>query len=138
MSAAAATFVRFRTGGGEYAVAVDHVQAVRTAHGMLPLPSAAPHVVGVLPHGEGALTVIAPLGTGRDHVLVLDVGDGPFGLHVEEVSGVTSLPDGAVAPPPPGQAGDIVTGVVRRGPSLVLLVDAVALGRTFHRSNTSQ
>jgi chemotaxis signal transduction protein len=86
--------------------------------------------VGFLPDGDGTLTVVAALGEGRDHVLVLNADGRPFGLLVMEVSGVIAVDAASVQPPPAGQTGELVSGVVKGGGGLVLLVDAAALART--------
>ncbi len=130
---AAKSVVRFRTQSGEFAVPVEHVREVRTAAGMLTLPAPGVHVVGVLPDGNRSLTVVSALGVGRDQVLVLDPDGEPFGLLVEEVSGVISLDEARIGPPPVGQTDDIVSGVVHGGDELLLLVDARSLARTIGR-----
>lgn len=125
------TLVRFRTGDGEYAVAIDHARGVRSAEGMLPLPSAQPGVVGLLPGDGDPLTVIATLGSGHNRVIVLEPPTGgAFGLLVEEVRGVVTVELGELGPPPAGQTGDLVSGVLNRPDDLVLLVDVGALART--------
>lgn len=121
----------FRTADGDFAVAVEHAREVRTTAGMLPVPTPQPDVVGFLPHGDATLTVVAALGAGRDQVLVLDPDGRPFGLLVAEVSGVAAVDEAEVRPPPAGQTGDLVSGVVTAGGNLVLLVDARALARTL-------
>lgn len=128
------TFVHFRTGDGEFAVDVDVTRGVRSAEGMVRLPAPQDDVVGLLP-GEGdPLTVIAALGSGTNRVLVLDAPSGvTFGLLVEEVRGVVTVPSEELGPPPPGQAAGVVAGVFSRPEGLVLLVDAAALARMVER-----
>lgn len=121
--------VRFRTGDGEYAVAVEHAREVRTAAGMVQLPAPGAGVVGLLPRDGDSLTVIDALGSGRDRVLVLDNGDRVFGLLVEEVSGVVTVDPERLGPPPQGQTGDLVSAVLHGPDGLVLLVDTAALAR---------
>jgi chemotaxis signal transduction protein len=121
--------VRFRTGNGDYAVPVEHARQVRSASGLLPLPAARSDVVGLLRNGDAALTVVSALGPGGDHVLVLDPGERPFGLLVEEVTGVSTIDDDAVGPPPTGQHDDLVAGVIATPSGLVLLVDAAAIAK---------
>ncbi|HEX2040444.1 MAG TPA: chemotaxis protein CheW [Acidimicrobiales bacterium] len=122
----ARTLVGFRTADGRYAVPVEHAREVRAAEGIVPLPAPRPGVVGLLPRGDEALPVLDALGAGSKHVLVLDAGQ-PYGLLVEEVSGVVSVEEGDVGPPPPGQEDAVIVGVVASGESLLLLVDATAL-----------
>ena len=128
------SLVRFRTGDGDYAVAVEHTREVRTATGLVPLPAPAPGVAGLLPRDDVPLTVVSTRGAGRDHVLVLDAGGGPFGLLVEEVAGVVNVDDADVGPAPSGQHADVVTGVVTVAGAMVLLVDAAAVGAPLERA----
>jgi len=123
----ARTLVGFRTGDGHYAVPVEQTREVRAAEGIVPLPAPRPGVVGLLQRGDDALPILDALGAGDKHVLVVDVGEQPFGLLVEEVSGVVTVQDGDVGPPPPGQEDAVIVGVVSLGESLLLLVDAAAL-----------
>ncbi len=125
------TVVRFHTGDGEFAVAVENVREIRTSAGMRPIPSSRAGVVGMLPIGDEALTVVAALGRGSDHVLVL-VGDGPpFGLLVDEVTGVVSVDDHRLGPPPAGHRGDVISGVIAFADQLVLLIDPTAIARAL-------
>jgi chemotaxis signal transduction protein len=125
------TLVGFRTTDGRYAVPVDNTREVRAADGLVPLPTPRPGVVGLLQRGDVAMPVLDVLGGGSKHVLVLEAGGQPFGLLVEEVSGVVSVQDAEVGPPPPGQESAIITGVVSLGESLLLLVDAAAVAMAF-------
>ena len=125
------TFVRVRTGDGEYAVAVDHAREVRSGIGMMPLPFPRAGVVGLLPGDGDPLTVIATLGAGRDHVMVLEPPAGRlFGLWVEEVLGLVSVAADELGPPPSGQIGELVTGVFNGPDGLVLVVDVAVLAST--------
>lgn len=123
------TLVRFRTDRGLFAVPVDQTRAVYPADGIVPLPEPRADVAGVLARPEGALTVLTALGAGDRHVLVLDIADRPFGLLVEEVTGLQRVDDADIGPPPDGQASSIVVGVVAAAGDMVLLVDAAALAR---------
>jgi chemotaxis signal transduction protein len=123
--------VRFRTGDGHYAVPVEHAREVVSAEGMVPIPAAAPGVVGLLRRDTQPLTVLETLGSGSDHVLVLDDGTDVFGLHVEEVSGVVTVEDGSIGPAPSGQHGDVVSAVLDFDDAMTLLVDVHALARTL-------
>jgi chemotaxis signal transduction protein len=121
--------VRFRTGDGEFAITVENVLEVRCAAGMVPMPSRRPDVVGLLPRVNDTLTVLTLLGSGREHVLVIDAGEAPFGLLVEEVRGIVAVDDRDVEPAPRGQSSELVSGLIRTGDVVVLLVDAHALER---------
>jgi len=119
--------VRFRTGDGVYAVPVENAREVLAPTGLTPLPSPHPDVAGLLEREGGALTILSALGAGRQHVLVLDAGDRPFGLLVEEVMGVDRIDETALAPPPAGQHDPVIAGVIDSGHGMVLLVDVANL-----------
>jgi chemotaxis signal transduction protein len=125
--------VRFHTADGVYAVPVEHAREVRTADGLLPLPSPRPGVAGLLARGDDAVPVLALLGAGHGHVLVLDSGGRVFGLLVEAVTGVESVDEASVAPPPPGQDDPIVAGVIHEGETMVLIADVAELARSLDR-----
>lgn len=124
------TMVCFRAGGTEYAVPVENVREVRSAEALVPLPSPRPGVMGMLSDRGEALTVIAPLGDGHDYVLLLDHDNRGFGLLVAEVTGVITLA-GEVGPPPAGQIGHFISGVITTPGGLVLLVDVAALDESL-------
>lgn len=120
------TLVCFRAGDNEYAVPVEQVREVRAGDALQPLPSARPGVVGVLTVGESALTVIAPLGAGGHHVLLLDREAGTFGLQVDAVTGVANV--GEVAAAPPGQDHELIDGVCTVDDRMTMLVNVECLG----------
>jgi chemotaxis signal transduction protein len=123
--------VRFRTGDNEYAVFISHTREVRSAAGIVPMPSAIEGVVGLLARDDEALTVTNLLGAGGNHVLVLDPGDGPFGLLVDEVLGVFVVDLNSIGPPPTGQQGNLVSGSLLGPEGLVLVLDADAIARVL-------
>jgi chemotaxis signal transduction protein len=120
------TVVCFRTGDGEYAVPVECVREVRSRAALLPLPGAQTGVAGLMPYGGRTLTVLTTLGAGRDQVLLLEHGDRAFGLLVEEVTRVMNVDD-QIGPPPRGQEGEYISGVVSTDDGFLLLVDIDAL-----------
>ncbi len=120
------TMVRFQVGDGEYAIPVDHVREVRSGERLSALPSSRDGVVGLLRDGGDALAVLDALGPGRDHVLLLQHGDRRFGLAVAAVTSVVDLA-AAPGPPPDGQVGHLLSGVIEADDGLVLLVDVGAL-----------
>ena len=78
---------------------------------------------------EIARPVLSVLGTGGDRLLVLDVDGRSFGLLVEEVSGVAEIDERRVGPPPEGQAGTLVTGVLHSDQDIALVIDPRVLAR---------
>ncbi len=124
------TMVCFRAGRTDYAVPVEHVREVRSSDELLPLPAPRPGVMGFLTDQGNAVTVIAPLGDGNEHVLLLDHDDRAFGLLVAEVTGVVAL-TGEIGPPPAGQIGHFISGVISSPGGLVLVVDVAALDESL-------
>lgn len=121
--------VRFSAAAGEYALPVADVAKVRRADAVQPLPEARPGIAGILRHGDDVLTILATLGEGGEHVLVLEADELTFGLLVREVTGVQEVAEDEIAPPPPGQDGTAVAGVLSGSDEVVLLLDARALRR---------
>jgi chemotaxis signal transduction protein len=121
------TVVSFRSGGQDWAVALERVQRVLGARGLLALPDPRPGVAGLLYRDGSTVTVVSPLGAGRGQVLVLD-GDGDgisIGLLVDEVVGIERVANEAAAPPA-GQRSPLVAGVLA-GIRPLLLLDVGAL-----------
>jgi chemotaxis signal transduction protein len=125
------TIVRFRSSATTYALPVEDVTEVRSAADMTPLPAPRPGVAGLVPRADGALTVLSVLGATGDHVIVVDEGSTTFGLLVDEVTEVARIDDELIGPPPKGQAGAAVSGVIQDEGELVLLLDVAALRGTL-------
>jgi chemotaxis signal transduction protein len=117
------TVVSFRSGGQDWAVALERVQRVLGARGLLALPDPRPGVAGLLHRDGSTVTVVSPLGAGRGQVLVLDGTS--IGLLVDEVVGIERVPQEAAAPPA-GQRSPLVAGVLA-GTRPLLLLDVGAL-----------
>ena len=120
------TVVCFRAGSGDYAVAVEQVREVRAGDILMPLPSPRAGIVGLLSVGHNALAVVDTLGSEGGQVLLLDRAEGAFGLRVEEVTGVERI--GELGPPPPGQDGELIEGVITADDRVTLLVSVDKLG----------
>ena len=119
--------VRFRAQGGAYAVPVEDVRQVRTADRLSLLPSGRAGVAGLIMHADVALPVLSVLGSGGDRLLVLEVDGRRFGLLVEEVSGVADVDERLVGPPPEGQEGTLITGVLDSEQDIALVIDVGVL-----------
>jgi chemotaxis signal transduction protein len=117
--------VSFRSGGQDWAVALDHVQRVVGARGLLPLPDPKPGVAGLLVRDGATVTVLSPFGAGHGQVLVLEDHGATVGLLVDEVTGIERVEDVA-GPPPAGQRSPLVAGVLP-GAHPLLLLDVGAL-----------
>jgi chemotaxis signal transduction protein len=119
------TVVSFRSGGRDWAVAIDRVQQVLGARALLPLPDPKPGVAGLLYRDGQTVTVVSPLDAARGQVLVLEDGGATVGLLVDEVVGIERVQeDGGT--PPAGQRWPLVAGVLA-GPKPLLLLDVAAL-----------
>jgi len=120
------TVVSFRSGGQHWAVALERVEGVLAARGLLPLPDPRPGVAGLLYRDGDTVPVLSPLDGGQlGQVLVLDDHGRTFGLLVDEVIGIERVPGGP-GPVPPGQRSPVVAGVLP-GTSPLLLLDVAAL-----------
>jgi chemotaxis signal transduction protein len=119
------TVVSFRSGGQDWAVALDRVQRVLGARGLLALPDPRPEVAGLLHRDGETVTVVSPLGADRGQVLVLEDSGTSIGLLVDEVVGIERVPR-EPGPPPPGQRSPLVAGVLA-GATPLLLLDVGAL-----------
>lgn len=123
------TLVHFRAPSGDYALPVEHVTEVRSSADLTPLPAPRDGVAGLMRRGDDAVTVLSVLGSPGEHVIVVDEGGLTFGLLVGEVTGVREVSEGEVGPPPPGQDGAAVAGVLTGDDGLVLVLDCGALRR---------
>ena len=119
------TVVSFRSGGQNWAVALDRVQRVLAARGLLPFPDPKPGVAGLLYRDGDTVPVVSPLGAASGQVLVLDDNGTSIGLLVDEVVGIERV-QGETGPPPAGQRSPLVAGVLA-GTSPLLLLDVAAL-----------
>jgi len=120
------TVVAFRSGRQHWAVALDRVERVLAARGLLPLPDPRPGVAGLLHRDGDTVPVLAALGGGElGQVLVLDDRGTRFGLLVDEVIGIERVP-GQPGQVPPGQRSPLVAGVLP-GADPRLLLDVAAL-----------
>ena len=120
------TLVCFRTAQGRFALPVESTLAVRKSDGLVELPAPRPDIVGVLP-GDPPISVLAVLGAGSDHVLVVTEQGAQFGVHVLEVLGVKRFADDQIGPPPKGQQGGLIAGVVDGADEMMLIADPRAL-----------
>jgi chemotaxis signal transduction protein len=119
------TVVSFRSGGQDWAVALDRVQRVLAARGLLPFPDPRPGVAGLLYRDGDTVPVVSPLGAASGQVLVLDDNGTSIGLLVDEVIGIERV-QGETGPPPAGQRSPLVAGVLA-GTNPLLLLDVAAL-----------
>ena len=119
------TVVSFSSGGQDWAVALDRVQRVLAARGLLPFPDPRPGVAGLLYRDGDTVPVVSPLGAASGQVLVLDDNGTSIGLLVDEVVGIERVP-GETGPPPAGQRSPLVAGVLA-GTNPLLLLDVAAL-----------
>jgi chemotaxis signal transduction protein len=119
------TVVSFRSGGQDWAVALDRVQRVLAPRGLLPVPDPRPGVAGLLYRDGDTVPVVSPLGAASGQVLVLEDNGTSIGLLVDEVVGIERV-QGEAGPPPAGQRSPLVAGVLA-GRKPLLLLDVAAL-----------
>jgi chemotaxis signal transduction protein len=119
------TVVSFRSGGQDWAVALDRVQRVLAPRGLLPVPDPKPGVAGLLYRDGDTVPVVSPLGAASGQVLVLEDNGTSIGLLVDEVVGIERV-QGEAGPPPAGQRSPLVAGVLA-GRNPLLLLDVAAL-----------
>jgi purine-binding chemotaxis protein CheW len=131
--------VTFGIGSGWYAADVAHVERVVRREGICPIPGMPPWMEGILAHAGGVVPVIdlrarfgldgvAEAGGGR--LLLLSLGREVVAAAVDRVVDVRAVPVGEVAPPPRlmrGISGEFLRGVVRRGDTMVLVLDVPRL-----------
>jgi chemotaxis signal transduction protein len=126
------TFVQFQTPMGRWAVPIERVHEVRLARGIAPLPVPRRGVAGVIRQGDDVITVVSLLGDAAGHVIVLEGGGELFGLLAGTAIGILRTEEADIAPPPAGQEGPVVTGVVREdGGGMVMLVDVDEVARAL-------
>ncbi len=118
--------VCFQSAGAAYCLPVGAARAVRPATGLVSLPAPSADVIGIMP-GDPPLTVLAPLGRGGAHILVVESGERTFGLLVDAVTGLRRIADGDIHAAPGGQDRPLVCGTVDGDGELLLLTDAAAL-----------
>lgn len=127
--------VSFALGDELFAVAVERVREVVRAEGVTRVPQAPEHVRGVqnlrgriLPVLETRTRVNLPTAeiTPSSRVVVVEGRDRLFGLLVDGVQQVASVPRSEIQPPPPEvrtQLSEYVTGLAHLGGRVALLLD---------------
>jgi purine-binding chemotaxis protein CheW len=133
-------YLTFLLGSEEYAVAIRHVREVVKSPPVTEVPRAPHHILGVVTVRGEVVAVIDPRrrlalpesGRREGKVVILDVGDGPCGLLVDDVANVVRLPPGAIEPCPQGiatQGSDCVGGIGREGERIFTVLDLGGLLR---------
>lgn len=118
------SFLTVEMAGQLVAIHVDSVQAVLPMDNIVPVPLAAPTVVGIATKRGHVLTVIdtraaieggQPSASSPDSVIV-NIGGHRYALLVDAIDEVVSIEEGDIAPPPPGMLGvwgSLATGMIR-------------------------
>jgi chemotaxis signal transduction protein len=123
------TMVEFRICDVPYCLPVEATRAVRSTVGLIPLPSPATSVAGLLP-GDPPLTVMSPFGGDGQQVVVVQVDEDTCGLLVDSVTGLRRIDETSVRPAPRGQERELISGSVSIDGHMVLLVDPSAVLRS--------
>lgn len=127
-------YLAVRLSGETYALPVERIREIQKPGVITEVPRAPARVLGVFSLRGEIVPVIDPrvrLGLDRQapgrsaRLVVLDPGDGPCGLWVDEVLGVVFLGSADIEPLPGGLAADpeLITGIARPGGKLVALLD---------------
>lgn len=129
----AGLLLAFRAGGERFAVPLDRVREAARPRRITRLPGAPPWWSGVaLVRGEalGIVDVAAAVGLppspARRAPLVVVLYGCDHALLVDAVDGVEQLPEGRLAPPPPGRGA--VRGVVAEEGGFLSLLDVDRIG----------
>lgn len=120
--------VFFTSAGAAYCTPVESTRGVRRSIGMVALPAPRIDIAGIIP-GDPPMTVMSSLGTGGDHILILEAVETIFGLLVDTVTGLLRIAASDIGPPPEGQALPLISGTLHTGSHLVLVADPDALAR---------
>ncbi|UCC47900.1 MAG: chemotaxis protein CheW [Gemmatimonadota bacterium] len=127
--------VAFRVGGEEFGIDIMKVHEVLHVPELRGVPKAPDFVEGVMRLRELLVPVIEMRKRfslpERERefdarLLVVSLGAGRAGLMVDEVPGVTPIPDDALSPPPEffkGLAGRFLQGIAQLGDRLIILLD---------------
>jgi len=131
--------VTFGIGSAWYAADVAYVERVVRHEGVCPIPGMPAWMEGILAHHGGVVPVIdlrkrfgldgGPV-EGGGRLLLLSLGADVVAAAVDRVVDVRAVAESDVAPPPrqiPRLAGELQRGVVRRGESMVLVLDVPRL-----------
>ncbi len=133
-----ATFsaVLFRLGKETYGVELSFVQDVHHLKEITPLPGTPAFVLGIVNVRGQIYSVLnlkslldLPLGTAAEaqHIIMLSTPEMSFGIAVDAIAGVRSIPLNALLPPPPALTGlqaDYVKGVTT---DTIILLDAAVI-----------
>lgn len=124
--------------GEDYAVPIDRLREIVRDPVLTEVPRAPAYVLGMMMlRGEavpvfdlrlllGLAPVATPARTAR--TLIVDVGEGPCGLHVDRVRQVVRVRASSIEPPPPGVGGpdpDLVAGIARVQDRIAVVLDLV-------------
>jgi purine-binding chemotaxis protein CheW len=131
-------YLAVRLSGEHYAFPIERVREIQKVPPITEVPRAPREVAGILSLRGEVVPVIDPrvrldlpasAPTRAARVVIVDPGDGPCALLVDEVTGVHHLGSSDVEPVPRGVASDpeLLTGVARVGDLLLVLLDLPAL-----------
>lgn len=135
MTSEALRVVAFRVGGEEFGIDVMKVHEVLRVPEVRAVPKAPDFVEGVVRLRDSLVPIIEmrkrfSLPEREQELdarlLVVSLGSGQAGLVVDEVPGVTPIPDNAISSPPEffrGLAGRYLQGIAQEGDRLIILLD---------------
>ncbi|HET6413676.1 MAG TPA: chemotaxis protein CheW [Anaeromyxobacter sp.] len=135
-------YLIFRLGTEEYGVPVERVHEVLKPQPVTEVPRAPAGVLGVITVRGEVVAVFdprlrlglpgSPPSEGAGRIVIVDDGEGPCGLLVDEVASVVRLAQGSIEPCPQGiggQSADCLAGIGRERNRLFMVLDLSALLR---------
>lgn len=128
--------VIFKIGEEEFAAEINQVKEIITPVGITKVPAAPRFVFGVINLRGKLITIVdlhmrlgfeSALETNDARIIVSDVKDGVLGMMVDEVLGVSRIPENQIEPPPPMSAGtidsDYIRGIAKTEGRLIVILD---------------
>jgi purine-binding chemotaxis protein CheW len=131
-------YLAVRLATESYAFPIERIREIQKPLPITEVPRAPREVVGILSLRGEVVPVIDPRvrldlprpePTRTARVVIVDPGDGPCALVVDQVLGVVHLGSSDVEPVPRGLASepDLLTGVARSGEQMLVLLDLATL-----------
>ncbi len=103
--------VTFQLGDEKFGIDVNHVKVIVKYHGITKVPHLPPYLLGVM-NLRGQITMVLDLarrfgtdavesGSGQgEQIIVVELNDDQFGMLVDEVDDVTSIPEASISSAP--------------------------------------
>jgi purine-binding chemotaxis protein CheW len=134
-------YLSFKLGGENYALEIERIREILKPLPITEVPRAQDHVLGVITLRGEVIPIfdlrrrvhVPPAEPGKGtRIVICDLGPGPCGIIVDEVTQVIRLPPSAIEPRPQGVGGigaDYLMGIGRQNGRLFILLDLPAVLR---------